>query len=219
MSSVAGAATTLVPSPKSLAELRVFTMPQGGLDRLNFVTWDTIEVPGRGEETIEFRGHYMIDRADPTSADWREGSVDITMRELSVSGVSTMLGRIRVGVNDASARRSGGQVRAGTTFDGWADSPKLCSMDGYMQFELLDVGVTAVNREPIVLRHTITHIPPVGQGGGTGRIAVNLYSTQDPDGPPVAILREVRTHIGAWLAQPDAPAAASRHESADATAR
>jgi hypothetical protein len=76
----------------------------------------------------------------------------------------------------------------------------MCEMLGYMRFELPDVGVTVFNKEPIQLRHSITHIPPVGQGGGTREGAeVNLYGTDAPDGEPVAILHRVKTHIGAWL--------------------
>jgi len=196
----AAGTSTLVPSPKSLSELHLFTMPQGGLDRLSFVTWDTIEVLGQGEDTLELRGYYVIERADPTSADWREASVDIFMRELSVTGVSQKFGRIHASVNEEIGKQSGGQVRAGTTYGGLVDSPKLCQMSGYMKFELSDVGVTVFNKEPILLEHNITHIPPIGQGGGTrGRVEVKLYRVDDPDGPPVAILRQVKTHIGAWL--------------------
>src|SRR3954465_5759869 len=101
---------TLVDSAKSLSDLRVFTMPKAGLDRLSFVTWDTIEVLGQGEDTIEFHGYYEIERSTPTSADWREASVDIAMRELSVSGVSEKFGRIHVSTNDAF-KPSGGQVK------------------------------------------------------------------------------------------------------------
>jgi len=187
-------------SPKSLSELRLFTAPKGGTDRLNFVTWDTIEVLGRGEDMVEFRGHYVIERADPTSDDWQEASVNIRMRELSVEGVSAKFGRIRASVNDEIGKPSGGQVKAGTTFIGLSHSPKMCQMLGYMKFELPDAGVTVFNKEPIVLEHTITHIPPIGQGGGTrGRVEVPLYRLDDPDGPAVAVLRQVKTHIGAWL--------------------
>ena len=192
--------STLIPSPKSLSELHLFTMPQGGVDRLNFVTWDTIEVLGQGEDTLELRGYYVIERADPSSADWHEASVDIFMRELSVTGISQKFGRVHASVNEEIGRQSGGQVRPGTTYTGLVDSPKLCQMYGYMKFELSDVGVTAFNKEPILLQHNITHIPPIGQGGGTqGRVDVNLYRLDDPDGPPVAILHQVKTHIGAWL--------------------
>lgn len=188
----------LIPNPKSLSELRVLRMPQGGLDRLSFVTWDTIEVLGHGEDTIEFRGYYVIDREDPTSADWGEASVNIHMRELNVNGVSQKFGRIRASTND-EYRPSGGQVKAGT-IHAFADGPKLCMMLGHMKFELFDAGITVFNKEPIVLEHLITHIPPIGQGGGTrGRVEVPLYRVDDPDGEPVAILRQVKTHIGSWL--------------------
>ena len=71
---------------------------------------------------------------------------------------------------------------------------------GSGRFKLPEAGVTVFNKEPIVLEHTITHVPPIGQGGGTrGRVEVKLYRTDDPDGPPVAILRQVKTHIGSWL--------------------
>jgi hypothetical protein len=173
-------------------------MPQGGTDRLSFITWDTIEVVGQGEEVIEFHGHYAIERSNPTSADWSEASVVIKMRELNVEGVSKFVGRVRVSVNP-EVGESGGQVRAGTVYAS-GDSPKLCQMYGHMQFELLDMGMTLFNKEPIALEHTITHIPPVGQGGGTKeRVDIPLYRKDAPDSDPVAILHRVKTHIGAWL--------------------
>lgn len=191
---------TLVPSPKTLSDLHLFTMPEGGLDRLNFITWDTIEVKGFGEETIEFHGYYAIERANPSSADWAEASIAITMRELSVDGVSQNLGRVHASVNDAIGKQSGGEVRSGTTYAEVADSPKLCQMYGYMKFDLPDLGMTVFNKESIALEHNITHVPPIGQGGGTRQGAeVNLYRLDDPDGDPVAVLKKVKTHIGAWL--------------------
>jgi len=190
----------LVPSPKSLDELQLFTMPEGGTDRLHFITWDTIEVIGKAEEVVEFHGFYQIERANPTSADWSEASVDIKMRELNVDGVSPTVGRIHASTNpDLPGKISGGQVRAGTTYQA-PDSPKLCQMDGYMQFDLQDLGVTVFNKEPIRLEHNITHIPPVGQGGGTKeRVDIPLYSKSNPDGAPFAILHRVKTHIGSWM--------------------
>lgn len=194
---------TLVESPKTLSELHPLTMPQGGRDRLNFDTWDTIEVFGQ-EDTFHLHGYYVIERADPTSADWYDASVEISMRELSVTGVSQKFGRVYASVNHGIGRQSRGRVSAGTNPPEIVDSPifdapKLCTMDGFMKFELPDVGMTVFNKEPIVLKHNITHIPPIAQGGGTGRVAVNLHRIDDPDGPPIAILREVKTNIGAWL--------------------
>lgn len=192
---------TLVPSPKSLDELQLFTMPEGGTDRLNFITWDTIEILGKGEEVIEFHGSYTIERANPTSADWAEASVKISMRDLNLDGVSSYVGRVHASVSPDPNKSSGGQVRAGTTYTA-PDSPKMCQMYGYVQFELVDLGMTIFNKEAILLEHNITHIPPVGQGGGTKeRANIALYRTDDPDGAPVAILHRVKTHIGSWLTE------------------
>lgn len=194
------AAKSLVSNPKSLSELHLFTMPEGGTDRLNFITWDTIAVQGFEDETVEFHGFYAIERANPTSADWQEASVDIRMRELSVDGASRQFGKIHASVNDGIGLPSGGQVRPGTTYPDVTDSPKLCQMYGYMKFDLVDLNMTVFNKEPILLEHTITHIPPIGQGGGTRPESVTeLYRTDDPDGAPVAFLKRVKTHIGAWL--------------------
>ncbi|HSK70389.1 MAG TPA: DUF6073 family protein, partial [Pyrinomonadaceae bacterium] len=64
----------LLPNPKSLSDLRVLTMPEGGVDSLNFIAWDTIEVIGFGEDTVELKGYYVIDRANPTDSDWINAS-------------------------------------------------------------------------------------------------------------------------------------------------
>lgn len=193
------ATKTLSPSPKQFSDLHLFTMPEGGTDSLHFITWDTIEVFGVGEETVEFHGHYMIERATPTSADWAEASIQITMRELSVKGESKLFGRIHATVNSPLGKQSGGLVHPGTVYS-TPDSPKLCQMNGFMNFELTDIGMSVFNKEPILLEHTITHVPPIGQGGGT-RLGteIKLYRTDDPEGEPVAVLRRVKTHIGAWL--------------------
>jgi hypothetical protein len=189
----------LLPNPKTLADLRIQAMPEGGVDKLNFIAWDTIEVIGIGEETLELRGFYVIDRATPTDSDWATASVDIRMVEMSVKGVSSLFGRVHASVNNDIGIESRGQVRAGTVYPDVADSPKLCEMEGYMKFELPDISMTVFNKERILLQHKITHIPPIGQGGGTGEVAINLYNVENPDGPPVAILKQVRTHIGSWV--------------------
>ena len=197
----------LAPSPKSISELKILTMPEGGIDRLNFQTWDTIELqyPNKASvrDTIELRGYYQIERETPTSDQWAEASVRIKMRELFVVGTSEKFGSLQVSVNREIGKESEGQVKKGTIYDSPVDSPKMCEMEGYMKFELLDLGITLFNKDPIRLRHKITHIPPVGQGGGTGidEVAINLYRMDEPDGKPIAILRRVKTHIGSWLAK------------------
>jgi len=191
----------LNPNPRTLRDVHILAMPQGGIDRLSFTTWDTIDVIGHGEDTFQLQGHYMIERRDPTSSTWADASVEIFMREMSVSGFSERFGQVHARVNTEDPDRiSKGQVLPGTKYPGLLDSPKLCVMEGYMMFHLPDAGLTVFNKEPIRLQHHITHIPPIGQGGGTqGRVDVELYLREAPGGPPVAFLREVRTHIGAWL--------------------
>ncbi|MCA1707027.1 MAG: DUF6073 family protein [Actinobacteria bacterium] len=192
----------LRPSPKALDDLRLFTVPEGGTDRLDFITWDTVEVLGMGEDVVELHGHYLIERATPTASDWASAAIDITMLELSVAGVSQMFGPLRASINYDIGKPSRGQVKEGTLYPGVVDSPKMCIMEGFMKFELPSAGVTVFNKDAIVLQHNITHVPPIGQGGGTrGRVAVDLHRVEDPDGPPVAILRQVKTHIGAWKVQ------------------
>jgi hypothetical protein len=192
--------SALVPSAKTLSDLRLLAMPEGGTDRLNFLVWDTIEVLGVGEDTVELKGHYIIERATPTATDWASASVDIVMLEMNVEGVSQKFGPIRASVNHEIGKKSRGQVRPGTIYPGIVDSPKMCEMEGFMNFELSAVPITVFNKEPILLQHRITHIPPVGQGGGTqGQVSIDLYASNDPDGPPVAVLRQVKTHIGGWL--------------------
>src|SRR5262249_1830366 len=145
-------------------------------------------------------GHYLIERNDPSSDDWHDASVDIFMRELSVTGSSRIFGRLEARVNDWIGKESRGQVRAGTLYDSIVDSPKLCEMYGDMEFALLDLGLTVFNKEPIQLQHKITHIPPIGQGGGTREgTEIELYMKDAPTAAPVAILKKVTTHIGAWL--------------------
>jgi hypothetical protein len=176
-------------------------MPRGGVDRLSFTTWDTIEVEGIGEDTFQLQGHYVIERRDPTSSDWADGSVEIFMREMSVSGFSEKFGQVHARVNTEDEDRiSKGEVLPGTKYPGLIDSPKLCVMEGFMMFHLPDAGMTLFNKDPIRLQHHITHIPPVAQGGGTqGRVDIKLYRRDAPEGQPMATLKEVRTNIGAWL--------------------
>lgn len=184
---------------KTLDQLKPFTPPAAGQDLLHFITWDTIEVPGVGEETVELRGTYLIERDNPTSADWYEAEINIKMRELNVSGTSEKFGRIEVSVNTDPGMESQGVVSMGTVIPDVKDgAAKKCTMFNYAKFHLPDLGITCFNKEPIELRHNITHIPPVGQGGGTGQVRIPLYDVKNPDGEPVAYLKEVRTHIGTF---------------------
>jgi Family of unknown function (DUF6073) len=192
-----------VPNASSLADLHPLRMPRGGTDRLRFETWDTFKVPGLDNPVkVHLEGRYTIERATPSSPDWVEGSIDIRMRELAVEGRHELLGRVIASVNEEIGLPSGGRVMPGTVYDDQPDEPKLCVMEGYMMFELPDQGMTVFNKQPIPLQHKITHVPPIGQGGGTPQQdfdGIELYRRDDPDGAPAATLLKVETHIGAWL--------------------
>lgn len=191
-----GAPDGCCSSAKNISELKPFSMPVGGEDLLEFMAWDTIEVPGVGEETIELKGTYQIERQHPTSSDWNEAEIDIKMKKLDVKGISERLGRVEVSTNN-EFQQSQGRVQKGTAFtDIPTGGAKLCEMNNFAKFNLPDLGLTAFNKEPIELKHTITHVPPVGQGGGTGDVRIPLFNVEDPDGEPVAYLKKVKTHIG-----------------------
>lgn len=179
---------------KKIEDLQPFKMPEGGEDLLDFVTWDTIEVPGVGEETIELKGTYMIQRDHPSCSNWNDASIDIKMKGLDVKGESEKLGKIEVSINE-DYKVSQGQVLPGTAVPSVeSGAPKHCQMNNYAKFNLKDIGMTVFNKEPIELTHKITHVPPVGQGGGTGDIKIPLYNMEDPDGKPVAYLKKLE-HI------------------------
>lgn len=191
-----GAPEGCCSSAKSISELKPFKMPVGGEDLLEFIAWDTIEVPGVGEEDIELKGTYQIERQHPTSSDWNEAEIDIKMKKLDVKGVSEKFGRIEVSTNN-DYQQSQGKVQKGTAYTEIpTGGAKLCEMNNFAKFKLPDLGLTLFNKEPIELKHTITHVPPVGQGGGTGDVRIPLFNVDDPNGEPIAYLKRVKTHIG-----------------------
>lgn len=183
-----------------LQNLRLFALPPGGLDHLYFEVRDTIEVPGLGEEVVTLTGTYKIRRSDPTTQDWATATIDVQMVDLDVRGRSTMVGEIHAGLNPdqltlGRVGPAGGDMLAGKP------KPTPCRFAAYMQFTLPERGgMVLVNKEPIPLLHTITHIPPIGQGGGTpGPVAIGFYDRRNPSGPPVALLKAVKTEIGRWV--------------------
>lgn len=177
-----------------LNNLHLFNLPVGGIDHLYFEVNDTIEVPGVGEETVTLDGTYRIQRSQPSTSDWETANIDVKMLEMDVSGTSKLFGRIHVQLNPA--QETVGKVK-GT---GSKTKPKPCSFKAYIQMTLLDKNMILVNKEPVALEHLITHIPPIGQGGGNPEgTSYNLYNINNLNGPPVAVLKRIRTHIGPWV--------------------
>lgn len=177
-----------------LNNLHLFNLPVGGVDHLYFEVNDTIEVPGVGEETVILDGTYRIQRSQPSTSDWETANIDVKMLDLDVTGTSKLFGRIHVQLNPA--QETVGKVK-GT---GSKTKPKPCSFKAYIQMTLLDKNMVLVNKEPVALEHLITHIPPIGQGGGNPEgTSYNLYNINNLNGPPVAVLKRIRTHIGPWV--------------------
>jgi hypothetical protein len=181
-------------SSQRLDNLHLFTVPAGGIDHLYFEVNDTIEVPGLGEETVTLDGTYRIQRSQPSTPDWETSNIDVKMLDLDVQGTSNLFGRIQVHLNPT--KETIGKVQG----SGKPKRPKPCSFKAYIQMTLLDRNMTLINKEPVALEHLITHIPPIGQGGGNPEgTFYYLYNVKDLDGPPVAVLKRIRTHIGPWV--------------------
>src|SRR6266446_1857538 len=188
------AKSDLTPEQR-LSNLHLFNLPPAGIDHLYFEVNDTIEVPGLGEETITLDGTYRIQRSESTSDSWQTAAIDVKMLDLDVQGTSKLFGRVQVRLNPS--KETVGKVHGAKG----PNKPKPCGFKAYIQMTLPDKGnMVLVNKEPVQLEHMITHIPPIGQGGGNPEgTFYYLYNADNLDGPAVAILNRIRTHIGPWV--------------------
>jgi hypothetical protein len=182
-----------------LAQLQLFALPPGGVDHLYFEVTDRIEVPGLGEDVVTMSGTYKIRRSDPTTNNWSTATIDVQMVDLDVRGTGRLIGEVHAGLNPD--RLTLGRVGpAGGDMLAKKPKPTPCRFAAFMQFTLPGRNMVLVNKDPIPLLHTITHIPPIGQGGGTpGEVAIGFYDRNNLDGPAVAILKAVKTEIGPWV--------------------
>jgi hypothetical protein len=181
------------PSPTRVEDIRLFTLPAGGMDKLKFKVLDTISIPGMGTDTVELTGTFTIRRSDPSSPKWGRGTIDVEMVNLSLHGKSDLLGEARAKLNPA--RKTVGRVEAA----GGSTRAAGCRFAAYIVLELVDHGLAVFNKTAVPLTHTITHVPPIGQGGGTiGRVAIRLYDLTQP-AQAMAVLRKVSTEIGTFV--------------------
>lgn len=179
---------------KRLDEIRLFTLPPAGIDHLTFEVNDTIEVPGIGEDTVKMVGTYTIQRSEPTYRDWEEGTIEVKMLDLNVRGRSPLFGEVAATIN--SKKETKGKVGPAKG----PGKPKPCQFASFIRLKFGDRGMDVFNKEPVPLWHMITHVPPIGQGGGTPEpVRIALYSVDDPDGKPLAYLKKVKTEIGPWV--------------------
>jgi hypothetical protein len=175
-----------------------YVMPRtGGIDTLLFTVYDTISIAGIGTDIIELKGTFSVLRQPPSSTDWVSGTMEVEMIDLDLVGHSSILGNVRATLNPGYP--TFGFVDIAES----GNSTKACSFNAYIQLELLQIGKTVFNKEPVPLRHEITHIPPIGEGGGThGEVDIKLYDISNPDNPSLATIIEVVTDIGEFAHLP-----------------
>ncbi len=172
-----------------------------GIDNLGIISTDTFAIPGVGEYTVEFTGWVRVVRSMPTSSVWAAAEVYTNLIEMKMTGESDELGRITVTLNPECL--SAGQIR--TPFDPYAGegpSAKACRMAVGALFDMPKLGMTLMNREPIILTiDDVRSIPPAG-APGKGQIyrMMPLVDVNDPDGAPVAYLTSLRFAMGGYLA-------------------
>jgi hypothetical protein len=193
----------LDPLPDLFApqDVAPYTPPPRGIDNLGIVSTDTFMVPGKGEFTVEFEGYVRVARSEPTADDWTSSEVYTNLIEMYMHGEAPGIGSITVTLNPDYL--SAGHL--GTPFaDMDQEQPeKACRMAVSAVFEVPELGVTLINKEPIEL--TIDHvqaIPPAGSPG-EGQIyrQLPLYDHANPEGPPVAYLIGLRFAMGTYVTE------------------
>lgn len=193
-------ATEGVPNLYAGAEVVPWTAPDPGIDNLGISSVDTFAVPGVGEYTVPFDGYVRVVRSEPTSRQWSDAEVYTNLIEMKMVGHSDELGTITVRLNPKCL--STGQIRK--PFDPYAGegpSAKACRMAVGAIFEMPKVGMTLVNKEPIILTiDDVRQIPPAG-APGKGQIyrMLPLHDLTRADDEPVAYVTSLQFRMGGYL--------------------
>jgi hypothetical protein len=183
-------------------EVQPFSVPPAAIDNLHLSSSDKFLIPGRGEYSVNFEGYFRVARDHPTSQDWASANVFVNLADMRLTGEHRDLGTLTVRLNPAV-------VSPGQTFaPGAATAPAACRIGAGVVFEAPDMGVNLFNKEPILLmNNAIEAIPPVEDPNGAAHIyKLPLYSTQDPNGQPVAYLTELRYTVGNYVTEAQAAA-------------
>jgi hypothetical protein len=124
------------------------------------------------------------------------------MVDLDLSGDSEALGAIRVTLN--TDKVSPGQVFAA----GAQNAAAKCRIATAATFEMAQLGVTAFNKEPILLMNdAIESVPPVEDPNGEAYIyRLPLFNVDDPNGQPIAYLTSLRYTVGNYITREEARA-------------
>lgn len=172
-----------------------FFPTQGGIDNLALSSTDVFVIPGKGEFKADFSGYFRVARQNPTRDEWAPSEVYVNMIDIRLKGQADGLGPINVSLNPRFV--SAGQVFAS---DG-PEAAKACRIAAGVSFEMPELGVTAFNKEPILLMNKgINAIPPVEDPNGVAHLfLLPLYDHRNPDGTPVAYLSSLRYTVGDYI--------------------
>jgi hypothetical protein len=182
--------------------IKRYTATPGGIDNLTLSSKDTFVIPGKGEFEVDFNGYFRVARSNPTSKSWAAAEWFVNMVDLNLSGESKDLGTINVSLN--ADKVSPGQVFAA----GAPEAAAKCRIATAATFEMPQLGVTAFNKEPILLMNdAIESVPPVEDPNGEAYIyRLPLFNVDDPNGQPIAYLTSLRYTVGNYITREQARA-------------
>jgi hypothetical protein len=186
--------------PQSVIE---FEPPPAGIDNLGISATDKFFLPRRGEFVVDFKGFVRVARSEPTTNRWTTTEVYTNMYDMFMRGKNPTLGTIIVSLNPECL--STGQITTPFCDLDQEKPEKACRMAVSAMFQLLDIGLTVFNKEPIELTiDNVRTIPPAGNPG-VGRIYrhLPLYNVVDPGGLPVAYLTSLDFCMGTYISESD----------------
>lgn len=176
-------------------EVKKFSATPGGIDNLALSSTDVFSIPGRGDFSVNFDGYFEVTRDDPTTDKWATREVFVNMTDLNLQGKSDELGPIKVRLNNDI-------VSAGQVFPAGAEAAaSKCRIATGAEFEMSALGVTAFNKEPILLKNdAIESVPPIEDPNGIAHVyELPLFDKKNPDGKPVAYLQSLRYTVGNYI--------------------
>jgi hypothetical protein len=181
--------------------VKPYTPPPTGIDNLGITSTDTFQVPGVGQDTVEFTGWVRVARSKPTTPGWDGAEVYTNLIEMYMHGKSAQFGDIIVRLQPEVL--STGMIK--TPFDeaDTSQAAKKCRMAVGATFELPKLGMTLFNKEPIELTiDNVRSIPPAGNPG-KGQIynLLPLFSKTAPNSAPVAYLTGLDFKMGSYLTE------------------
>lgn len=181
-------------------KIKKFDVTPGGIDNLALSSIDTFFIPGKGEFEVKFKGYFRVARSNPTSDNWAYAEWFVNMTDLRLEGRSSKLGKMNVRLNPEEI--SPGQVFAA----GGANAAAKCRIATAASFEMSELGITAFNKEPILLMNDgIESVPPVEDPNGEAHIyRLPLFNVKEPNGEPVAYLTRLRYTVGNYITKEQA---------------